>query len=212
MTKNRTAHGSRSLCICLILIASTVAPGQTAKTYDGSWWVSVSKSEQLGFVSGYVDCNDTELQGVDFLGSYVGFRKKVSDYYEQNPSARATAVGDALVRVASASAKADKKAEQSGKTQSPPGTAEISPQPGFFNGEYWVQAGPEQQLGYIEGYLWCHQHRPSQRREQFSKSPAEYREMVTNWYDDGSPGHSTDTPISKVLYRVRRQPAKSPKP
>jgi hypothetical protein len=212
MTKNRTAHSSRSLCVCFILLASTLALGQKATTYDGSWWVSVSKSEQLGFVSGYVDCNDTELHGVDFLGSYVGFRKKVSDYYEQEPSARDIAAGDVLVRVASASAKPPEKSEPSGKSEGPPGTAEISPQPGFFNGEYWMQAGLQQQLGYVEGYLWCHQHRQSHRRGQFSKSPADYREMVTDWYNSESPGHSSDTPLSKVLYQVRRQSSKQPKP
>jgi hypothetical protein len=206
------ARASRLLWVCFILFAAVVALAQTAKPYDGSWWASVSKSEQLGFVSGYVDCNDTELHGVDFLGSFIGFRKKVSDYYEQNPSARDTAVGDVLVRVAAASAKPAEKAEKSGKNEGPPGTAEISPQPGFFNGEYWIQAGPEQQLGYIEGYLWCHRHRPSHRRGQFSKSPADYREMVTDWYSDEFPGHSTDTPISEVLYRVRRQSSKPPKP
>jgi hypothetical protein len=212
MTKDQMVRGSRSLWIWFILLVAGAPLARTAERYDGSWWISVSKSEQLGFVSGYVDCNDTELRGVDFLGSFVGFRQQVSDYYERNPTTRDIPVGDILVRIVAGSGKTAEKAEHSAKTQSPHGTAEITPQPGFFNGEYWMQTDGEEHLGYIEGYLWCHQHRPTQRKGRFLKSPAKYRDMVTDWYFDDSEGHSTDIPIAEVLYRVRGQSSKKPKP
>ena len=203
--------GSRARWIRFTLLAAALSFGQAAKQYDGSWWISISKSQQLGFVSGYVDCNDTELQVTNFLGSYDGFRQEVSDYYQRNPTAGNMAAGDVLLRLGGAPEKTE-NAERGVKTQAPRGTPEVSAQPGFFNGEYWAQAGSEERLGYIEGYLWCHQHRHSQRKERFSKSAVTYRDMGTDWYFSDAAHDRSDTPISDVLYRVRDQTSHKPKP
>jgi len=212
MTGNNMIYGSRARWIWFILLAVGLSFGQAAKHYDGSWWISISKSEQLGFVSGYVDCNDTELQGTNFLGSYDALRQEVSDYYQRNPTGQGMAAGDILLRVGAASGKTPENADQGVKTQAPHGTPEVSSQPGFFNGDYWAQADGEERLGYIEGYLWCHRHRHSQRRARFSKSAIKYREMVNDWYFSDSVGVRVNTPISDVLYRVRDQTSRPPKP
>ncbi len=203
--------GSRARWILFTLLAG-LSFGQATLHYDGNWWISISKSEQLGFVSGYVDCNDTELHGTDFLGAYEHFRQEVSDYYQGNPTASDMAAGDVLLRVGAAAAKTAENSSHGATTQVPHGTPEVMSQPGSFNGEYWVQADGEERLGYIEGYLWCHQHRQSKRKARFSKSAVEYRDLVNDYYFSDSAGSRVDTPISDVLYRVRDQTSRPPKP
>ena len=195
-------YSRRLRWIGFILLAMAFALAEPRKSYDGAWWISVSKSEQIGFVSGYIDCTDTELHGPDFLGAFITFRQRVSDYYQQNPGDLKAAVGDVLLRESTASEQAGSNGSNS-KTQAPPGRPDVFSQPGYFNGEYWTQADGDERLGFLEGYLWCHENRQTTRTVRFSKPLSKYRNLVDAWYYDHPTDRRLNTPISTVLYRLR---------
>lgn len=91
---------------------------------------------------------------------------------------------------------------------------------GFYDGTYWKQisalGGKAEQLGFVEGYLWCHAHESGNKGGTFSKAPAEYEALITRWYgfvpDTGDVNAEREsTPIAEALLRFRDHP-EGPKP
>jgi hypothetical protein len=195
-------RGFPTRLLLLLTLAAGFSAAQATTRLEGNWWASVSKSEQTGFVSGYIDCSDAEVPHTDFPQPFETFRRNISEYYQGNPSARDQSVGDVFMQVAGNLKRPPASPEKS-ETASPREIPEVWTPSEFFSGQYWAQADDEEKLGHIEGYLWCHEHRAKRRTGVFSKSAVKYRQMINNWYFDDPTGDRMRRPISKVLYLFR---------
>jgi hypothetical protein len=94
---------------------------------------------------------------------------------------------------------------------------------GFYDGTYWKAMGGihrnQEQVGFIEGYLWCHAHLSGNKGGVFSKAPADYARMITQWYGLNEETDDIDekrepTKIADALFKLRdhapnREQAKS---
>jgi len=189
--------------LLLLLTALASSRAQDSRRFDGNWWASVPKAEQTGFVSGYVDCSDTEIPHSDFPQAFETLRRNISEYYQNHPSATDQSVGDILLQVADHAKKPAALLEQKTGAASPREVPEVWTPSEFFTGQYWVQVDDEERLGHIEGYLWCHEHLVKRRTGVFSKPAVKYREMITDWYFDDPTGDRMRRPISKALYLFR---------
>jgi len=178
-------------------------PVQHAATpvYDGRWWQSVSAEEQYGFVVGYVDCYVYEYKGPAGFSdrSYTAYRDLITQFYQSNPLTYP--VADALYTLQ----------DRSSDTLVPTGGEFVFEPHSYLDGHYWAEtAGPDhaQHLGFVEGYLLCHATQSRNEGGVFSKSPDEYRMLITEWYQfDERTGDVADDrvgeKIADVLFRFR---------
>jgi hypothetical protein len=172
--------------------------------YDGHWWLSVSQPERSGFVAGYLDCYIYEYKGpghFDHRGMELD-RDSVTKVYEGDSSSLDRRVGDVLYQFR----------DRPGDVVPSKDGERWSERHGFFDGLYWTQidaiGGQEEQLGFVEGYLSCHAERSRNRGAVFSKTPTEYRTLISQWYRfDERTGEMDakryDAKIADVLFKVR---------
>jgi hypothetical protein len=87
---------------------------------------------------------------------------------------------------------------------------------GFYDGQYWAQAfavgGTDEQLGFVEGYLTCNHSLAHDHAGVFSKTPAAYRMLISQWYAFDSQTGDIDRTratekIPDVLRRFRDNPS-----
>ncbi len=48
----------------------------------------------------------------------------------------------------------------------------------YLNGDWWAQVSEAQQLGFVEGYLWCLKTQVSAPTDSYSKPPETYRRKI----------------------------------
>lgn len=177
--------GTAILLSYLCLSAGALVPGVEARQktntrYDGHWWLSISPGERSGFLNGYFDCYTYEYKGpARFTNNPPAIaRDLLTKFYEGNASRLNELASDAFYRFR------DRHGDQGTGNDGEP----IKGRHGFYDGTYWKQIGAEggpelQQLGFVEGYLWCHAQQPSRNKKAvFSKTPAEYVALITQWY------------------------------
>jgi len=76
---------------------------------------------------------------------------------------------------------------------------------------YWRQAsneGHDEQLGFVEGYLYCHEKLAKSKGGVFSKAAEQYRALITHWYRFDEKTGDVDAKrepeaIADVLFKVR---------
>ena len=173
--------------------------------YDGTWWQSISQQERSGFVAGAIDCYVSDYRGARWFegNSLDAYRDRVTAFYQASASRMGDSVFQALLAVGDSS-----RAEGGG--QPAPVTEH-----GYFTGLYWMQmhlGGPEQQLGFLEGYLSCYRHFLPNEAKAFTRSPAEYRALITQWYRFDEATGDVDAerqkaPIAEALRRVNADTA-----
>ena len=162
------------------------------KSFDGEWWEVAAPEEQTGFINGYYDCFQYDARRPVTGGSDVEFQKAVSDFYQTHKDQMSTSV-PALLRQLAVTL-------QSSLARFP--NAEEWREPhGYYDGLWWKQSEPKEQIGYLEGYVSCYSNDVRSPHAQFSKHPEEYQELITQYY--GHPENSEDTKIALVLYRFR---------
>ena len=81
---------------------------------------------------------------------------------------------------------------------------------GFFDGLYWRNLYDQEQLGFLQGYLWCLEENADETRATFTKSPNDYVSLINQWYelDEDTGEVNADKEVEKiptVLYAVRKQ-------
>ncbi|HXZ41598.1 MAG TPA: hypothetical protein VEG68_12725 [Terriglobales bacterium] len=195
-------------CLLLPLVCIDVASNaQGVHRYDGHWWLSVSPTEREGFLDGYIDCYIYEYKGPARFTtiSLDEARDLVTRFYEDNPSHLDEPVSDVLDRFR------DHPGEKLPRDDGEP----IKGRHGFYDGTYWKQIsldGKAQQLGFVGGHLWCHEHLSRNKGGMFSKSPAEYRALITQWYRLNEETGDIDAKrepmkIADVLFKFRDRAA-----
>jgi len=166
---------------------------------DGMWWLSISKNEQDGFVKGYLDCYIYELKGLDkYEGRpFNSYGKLIVDFYQNNSQEKNRPVAEIMHMLR----------DKSGESKSLYGE-EAKGAHGYFDGLYWSQMwalqGKDEQVGFVEGYITCHELRYKKNQLTLSKSPFDYVNLIDQWYGfDKKSGDMNadrqDRPIADVL-------------
>ena len=189
-------------CMSLTVACGAQQQSGARAAYDGRWWLAASDSRREGFVVGYFDCYHFEYNGPDHFRtkSYQRYRDLVTKFY-QDSAARPRPVADAI----------DGLRDRPGEKDESPGG---SPAPGRHwgnNGLFWRQAsneGHDEQLGFVEGYLYCHEKLAKNKGGVFPRTPAEYRGLITQWYrfdekTDDIDAKREPAAIADVLFKVR---------
>jgi hypothetical protein len=171
--------------------------------YDGKWWLSISAKEQDGFVSGFYDCYTYEYKGPDryTVKSFAEYRRLITGYYQNDTSKKNLPVSEVMHQFRD---RPGEKPATGGET--------TRGQHGYFDGLYWKQisalGGKEKEVGFIEGYLSCHSELVRDRGGVFSKPPADYAELITQWYglkeDTGDIDEKREpAKVANVLFKFR---------
>lgn len=170
--------------------------------YDGRWWLAASDLRRYGFVVGYFDCYHFEYQGPHLFRtkSYQRYRDLITKFYQ-----------DSAVRLRPFSEAIDRLRDKPGEKDESPGGEPAHGQHWGNNGLYWRQAsneGHDEQLGFVEGYLYCHEKLAKNKGGVFPQTPEEYRALITQWYrfdettDDIDATREPEA-IANVLFTVR---------
>lgn len=174
--------------------------------YDGHWWLSISSSERSGFLNGYFDCYTYEFNGsARFTKNPPDTaRSLVTKFYEENSAHLADPVSDVFYRFRNHT-----------RENAMTGDGEpINGRHGYYDGTYWKQmsalGGKAEQLGFVEGYLWCHAHLLQNQGGIFSKAPAKYVVLISRWYKFNSETEDMDakrepTKIADVFSKFREK-------
>lgn len=191
-----------AVMIGLLLSSLSNIGADISPKYDGSWWLSLSKQEQLGFVEGYTACYQqlVDLNG-KFTESSLAYVPRVTDYVQKHSSASAESVDSVLSKIASP--------PYANSLKDGPQGERWKEKWGYFDGDYWRQTPQSARVGFIEGFLECYANRTHHPDGSFSKSKIAYVSAISEWYgvktDDDSiirPDREA-TKIPDVLFRFR---------
>jgi hypothetical protein len=78
----------------------------------------------------------------------------------------------------------------------------------YLNGDWWRQSSRDEQLGFVEGYLWCMQTRVKPPHRQRYPQPAEYYADKISAYVN-SHDHGADEAIADILARYQAPASKA---
>jgi hypothetical protein len=129
-------------------------------------------------------------------------RDLVTKFYQEDPSRLGESVSDVFYRFR------DRHGEKERGGDGEP----IKGRHGFYDGTYWKQigalGGKPEQLGFVEGYLWCHVHLSGNKGGVFSQAPAEYAGSISQWYGINEETGDIDekrepTKVADVLFKLR---------
>jgi len=132
---------------CFPCYASGRQHVKAAPTHFGrSWWVDLSDQNASGFVDGYADCLPPRRKGKQpgWNVTSKAMAEEITDYYARHPQSQLLA-GRVLLKVA---------ATTKGMPPSPGGEVYTN-RHGYYDGLWWTQSRDNEQLGYVEGYLFC---------------------------------------------------------
>jgi hypothetical protein len=78
-----------------------------------------------------------------------------------------------------------------------------------WDGNYWINMDPNEQLGFVEGYITCYRRFVPSGTAAFGDSAVTYRDRLTSWYGFDSAtgdrnGAREPVPIAEALSRVAR--------
>ncbi|MGH9405859.1 MAG: hypothetical protein ACRD3D_08505 [Terriglobia bacterium] len=189
--------------LATLLLARVAYCQQTGGSYDGQWWLSITPEEQAGFLNGYLDCYAFEYGGPPsyWIENPEAAEPAITALYQTNPATDGTPVSEVFSRLP-----ARQPDEASAATR-------VKERHSIYDGSYWKQisalGGPERgQLGFVEGYLACHAGFGHNRGGVFSRTPAEYMALISQWYRfDEYTGEinrrRARKPIAEVLERFK---------
>jgi hypothetical protein len=183
-------------------VACAAQPPVARPSYDGRWWLSISNYKRSGFVVGYFDCYNFEYRGKApyHTKSYDRYRDLMTTLYQ-----------DSTHRRQSPSEVIDQLQDKPGEEVENPGGEPAHGAHGGNDGHYWRQMsinGHDEQLGFIEGYLYCHEQLAHNKGGAFTKTPAEYRALIDKWYrynelTDDIDAKREPEAIADALFKVR---------
>jgi hypothetical protein len=150
-------------------IAPSGATGHHSKQhFDGVWWLAANPGERSGFVNGVADCMTWEAHKKGYSATPEQIADKISKFYEANPGSNRLSVLEAWRRVSSS--EKQMPAPKGGETWTNPHW--------YLNGEWWVQEAQTEQIGFVEGYLWCIRTWVEGPHASYSKSDNFYWEKI----------------------------------
>jgi hypothetical protein len=152
--------------------AQMVAPGASGHhskpQFDGAWWLAANPGERSGFVNGVADCMTWEAHKKGYSATPEQLGDKITKFYEGNPGANRLSVSEAWQRVSSSEKQAS--VSKGGENWTNPHW--------YLNGGWWAQEAKTEQIGFVEGYLWCMRTQVEGPHASYSRSDDFYREKI----------------------------------
>lgn len=153
-------------------------------------------------MAGYFDCYHFEYKGPDryLTKSYQKYEQSLSAAYADSANLQRS-LSDVIHSLR------DKPGDSDQSVGGQPARGEHWGNDGL----YWRQAsndGHDEQLGFVEGYLFCHDKLARNKGGVFSNSPDQYRRLITAWYKFDEQTDEIDpkrepVAIADVLFKVR---------
>jgi hypothetical protein len=116
---------------------------------------------------------------------------KITAFYQTNPGAKNVSVLDAWQRVLPSEKEAS----------APKGGETWKNAHWYLNGDWWAQEAQTEQLGFVEGYLWCMRTQVEGPHASYSKSDDFYREKI-NAFVTANPKLGNEA-VAKTLARFK---------
>ena len=171
-----------ALVLCTLGIVATLLvpdsfPIQT-KLYDGDWWHFLTSQEQDGFIFGYGECY-SEPPGENIRVSLDddNTRLEVAIFYQGHQKLRSRTVAQVLKDIWSGHIPVHEAQHVT------PGEG-WRERHGYFDGLWWKGSSSVEQLGFVEGYLACH-NLERRHAQPLPLSPSRYVELLNAWYHPG---------------------------
>jgi hypothetical protein len=166
-------HFSCQLGILLLLISGSLSAQNNS--YDGAWWQLRSAPEQEGFIFGFGDCYaDPAGQKIRILLDDSEIRIAMGTYFQGHEKLHTRPVAQVLKDIWSGHI----PVPEAKRAAAGEGWRERH---GYFDGLWWKGSSPTEQLGFVEGYITCHN--TEHRKEQPLRLPAaSYVQSITAWY------------------------------
>jgi len=200
-------HNGESLRRFLSLIVLAMATGAWAQAspsaaggaparekFSGAWWNQSDPEERSGFLNGAADCLTWTVHKKGFNGTPEQLEDKITKFYKLHPEAASLSVVDVWEKVAE-QPKASKVEEDQGEVWK---NAHW-----YLNGEWWRQVSEAEQLGFLEGYLWCLRTQVPASTERYSKSASSYRQRIDTFVR-ANPKLAKEA-VATTLHRFRDQ-------
>jgi hypothetical protein len=71
---------------------------------------------------------------------------------------------------------------------------------GYYDGEYWAQGSRDEQIGFVEGYLWCMRTKVKTPQQTYSRSADYYADKISEFV---KAHRSYAKPVASILERYR---------
>ena len=169
-----------------------IVAAQSKPAFDGKWWVDTELGERSGFLNGASDCLTWTAHKKGFSSTPEQIMDKIDKYYKTHPGSASLNIIDVWQKVAD-HPKASMATSDSGETWK---NAHW-----YLNGDWWLQVGEAEQLGFVEGYLWCLRTQVPAPTDSYSGSASSYRRRIDSFVR-ASPKQSKES-VAVTLYRYR---------
>jgi hypothetical protein len=165
----------RTILILIVLALSTGAWSQSPQapkkqTYAGAWWAKADAGERSGFLNGVADCMTWTAHQKGFNATPEQLMDRISKFYKSHPEEIDLSIVEAWQKVEDAP-KAMSGADGQGETWKNPHW--------YLNGDWWGQLGETEQLGFVDGYLWCLRTQIQAPIETYSLRASSYRRRIS---------------------------------
>jgi len=181
-TTRRPLLNGESMRSLLCLIALTVATGVWSQSsqptnntvlpkqmFAGTWWLKSDAEERAGLLNGVADCMTWTAHEKGFNATPEQLTGRVSKFYASHPEAATLSVIDVWRKL-------DDRPQPSTGTKGQGETWKNAHW--YLNGDWWAQISEDQQLGFVEGYLWCLRTQVPAPTDGYSASPDTYRRKI----------------------------------
>jgi hypothetical protein len=175
-------------------LASTPTP--TNQKFAGVWWSKADAEERSGFLNGTADCLTWTAHRKGFNATPEQLDDRITKFYKAHPESFSLSIIDVWQKVAD-QPKASNRAEDHGEAWK---NAHW-----YLNGDWWSQVSKAQQLGFVEGYLWCLKTQVSAPTESYSGSASSYRRKI-DAFVKANPKQGNEA-VAITLRRYRDQDA-----
>jgi hypothetical protein len=156
------------LITCLLSAQQPSTPREKQRV-DGIWWLAANPGEQSGFVNGVSDCMTWEAHVAGYSETPEQLDDKITDFYRHHPPERALGLLKVWQKVSA------------GLKPVPKGGENWTNPHWYLNGNWWMQQVQTEQLGFVEGYLWCTHTQLREPHASYSQSNEFYRGRINGF-------------------------------
>lgn len=167
--------------------------GRTGKAFDGNWWLATDSDERSGFLNGAADCLVWAAHAKGFSATPEQLDKKITHYYAAHPADRKKLVTDVWRELETKSLPASVT----------PGAENWTNPHWYLDGLWWSQGAKQENVGYVEGYLWCWRTYLQTPSDTYSRPVSYYVEKISE-YIRASAG-ADDEAVATILSRFGDQ-------
>jgi len=153
----------------VLMLAAGAWPQTSKPSFARDWWLKSDAEERSGLLNGVADCLTWTAHKKGFSATPEQIMDRIDRFYKSHPGSVSLNVIDVWqkVRDEPESSRGSKGQEEIWKNAH-----------WYLNGEWWSQVSEAQQLGFLEGYLWCVRAQVPTTTEVYSGSASSYRRKV----------------------------------